>query len=80
MFLTIVRNITLLGNVSREKKIFSVIHAKGSNRAFIFKPTRRFTLEEVLESIESDEPVEATPSQIRLQKILLKEVGRKKEA
>jgi GTP-binding protein len=35
-------------------------------------------LEEALEFIESDELVEVTPSQIRLRKIVLKEVDRRR--
>ena len=43
-------------------------------------PTRRPTLEEALESIEEDELAQVTPGQIRLRKIVLRELGRKRLA
>jgi len=64
-------------NPTREKKLTN-IRASGSDRNFILKPARKFTLEEALEFIESDELVEVTPTQIRLRKIVLKEVDRRR--
>ncbi len=66
-------------NPTKEKKLTNM-RASGSDRALILKPARRFSLEEALEFIEEDELVEVTPSQIRLRKILLKEIDRKREA
>ncbi len=73
------RNEDMDVNPTKEKKLTNM-RASGSDRALILKPARRFTLEEALEYIESDELVEVTPSQIRLRKILLKEIDRKREA
>ena len=42
------------------------------------RPARRMSLEEALEFIADDELVEVTPTQIRLRKILLKEVDRRR--
>jgi GTP-binding protein len=64
-------------NPTKEKKLTNM-RASGSDRNFILKPARKFTLEEALEFIESDELVEVTPSQIRLRKIVLKEVDRRR--
>ena len=72
------RNEDMDVNPTKEKKLTNM-RASGSDRALILKPPRRFTLEEALEYIEADELVEVTPSQIRLRKILLKEVDRKRE-
>ena len=73
------RNEDMDVNPTKEKKLTNM-RASGSDRNLILKPPRRFTLEEALEYIESDELVEVTPSQIRLRKILLKEIDRKREA
>ncbi len=73
------RNEDMDVNPTKEKKLTNM-RASGSDRALILKPARRFSLEEALEYIESDELVEVTPSQIRLRKILLKEIDRKREA
>jgi GTP-binding protein len=64
-------------NPTKEKKLTNM-RASGSDRNFILKPARKFTLEEALEFIESDELVEVTPTQIRLRKIVLKEVDRRR--
>lgn len=71
------RNEDMDVNPTKEKKLTNM-RASGSDRNFILKPARRFTLEEALEYIEADELVEVTPSQIRLRKILLKEIDRKR--
>ena len=64
-------------NPTKEKKLTNM-RASGNDRNFILKPARKFTLEEALEFIESDEWVEVTPSQIRLRKMVLKEVDRRR--
>jgi len=66
-------------NPTKEKKLTNM-RASGHDRNVVLKPPRRFTLEEALEYIESDELVEVTPSVIRLRKILLREVDRKRAA
>jgi len=64
-------------NPTKEKKLTNM-RASGSDRNIILKPARKFTLEEALEFIESDELVEVTPTQIRLRNIVLKEVDRRR--
>ena len=64
-------------NPTKEKKLTNM-RASGSDRNYILKPARNFTLEEALEFIESDELVEVTPTQIRLRKMVLKEVDRRR--
>jgi GTP-binding protein len=49
-----------------------------SDENIILKPARKMTLEQALEYIEEDELVEATPTSIRLRKMLLTENARKK--
>jgi GTP-binding protein len=64
-------------NPTKEKKLTNM-RASGSDRNIILKPARKFTLEEALEFIESDELVEVTPTMIRLRKTVLKEVDRRR--
>lgn len=64
-------------NPTKEKKL-SNMRAVGHDRNILLKPPRRLTLEEALEFIEEDELVEVTPTQIRLRKIILKEIDRKR--
>ena len=64
-------------NPTREKKL-SNMRAVGHDRNILLKPARRLSLEEALEFIEEDELVEVTPTQIRLRKIVLKEIERKR--
>jgi GTP-binding protein len=71
------RNEDMDVNPTKEKKLTNM-RATGSDRNIILKPARKFTLEEALEFIESDELVEVTPSMIRLRKIVLKEVDRRR--
>jgi len=66
-------------NPTKEKKLTN-IRAAGSDRNILLKPARRLSLEEALEFIESDELVEVTPTQMRLRKILLREVARRHAA
>jgi GTP-binding protein len=49
-----------------------------SDENIILKPARKMTLEQALEYIEEDELVEATPTSIRLRKMLLTENARQK--
>ena len=64
-------------NPTKEKKL-SNMRAAGHDRNILLKPARRMSLEEALEFIADDELVEVTPSQIRLRKIVLKEVDRRR--
>ncbi|MGL4942658.1 MAG: translational GTPase TypA [Thermoguttaceae bacterium] len=73
------RNEDMDVNPTREKKLTNM-RASGSDRNFILKPPRLFTLEEALEYIESDEQVEVTPTAIRLRKTILTAIGRKRAA
>ncbi|MGD0899932.1 MAG: translational GTPase TypA [Thermoguttaceae bacterium] len=66
-------------NPTKEKKL-SNMRAVGHDRNILLKPARRMSLEEALEFIEEDEWVEVTPSQIRLRKVLLRELDRKRTA
>ena len=66
-------------NPTKEKKL-SNMRAVGHDRNILLKPARRLSLEEALEFIEEDELVEVTPTQIRLRKIILKEIDRKRAA
>ena len=71
------RNEDMDVNPTKEKKLTNM-RASGNDRNIILKPARKFTLEEALEFIESDELVEVTPTIIRLRKIVLKEVDRRR--
>jgi GTP-binding protein len=64
-------------NPTKEKKL-SNMRAVGHDRNILLKPPRRLSLEEALEFIADDELVEVTPTQIRLRKIILKEVDRRR--
>jgi GTP-binding protein len=64
-------------NPTKEKKL-SNMRAVGHDRNILLKPARRLSLEEALEFIAEDELVEVTPTQIRLRKIILKEVDRRR--
>jgi GTP-binding protein len=66
-------------NPTKEKKL-SNMRAVGHDRNILLKPPRRLTLEEALEFIADDELVEVTPNQIRLRKIILKEIDRRRAA
>lgn len=71
------RNEDMEVNPTREKKLTNM-RASGSDRNFILKPPRPFTLEEAIEYIEDDEQVEVTPTAIRLRKVLLTAIARKR--
>ena len=66
-------------NPTKEKKLTN-IRAAGSDRNILLKPPRVLSLEAALEYIEEDELVEVTPTQLRLRKVILKEVDRRRAA
>jgi GTP-binding protein len=68
----------LVVNVTKTKKLTN-IRASGSDEKMRIAPPVKFTLEEALEYIQSDEYVEVTPKSIRLRKIYLKEHDRKRD-
>jgi GTP-binding protein len=68
----------LVINVTKTKKL-SNVRASGSDEKMRIAPAVKFSLEEALEYIQSDEYVEVTPKSIRLRKIYLKENDRKRE-
>jgi GTP-binding protein len=67
----------LVVNVTKTKKM-SNMRSSGADDKVKLAPPRRFSLEEALEYIQSDEYVEVTPQTIRLRKIYLKEADRKR--
>ena len=64
-------------NVNKTKKL-SNVRASGSDDKAVIYPPVKFSLEEAMEYINSDEYVEVTPKSIRLRKILLDENDRKR--
>ncbi|MDL5045083.1 translational GTPase TypA [Oscillatoria amoena NRMC-F 0135] len=68
----------LVVNVTKTKKLTN-IRASGSDEKMKIAPAIKFSLEEALEYIQSDEYVEVTPKSIRLRKVFLKEHDRKRE-
>ena len=68
----------LVVNITRTKKLTN-IRASGSDEKMRIAPAIKFSLEEALEYIQSDEYVEVTPKSIRLRKILLSEHDRKRD-
>jgi len=68
----------LVVNVTKTKKLTN-IRASGSDEKMKIAPAIKFSLEEALEYIQSDEYVEVTPKSIRLRKILLNENDRKRD-
>ena len=71
------RSSDLTVNVTKTKKLTNM-RSSGSDDKVRIAPATKFSLEEALEFIQSDEYVEVTPKEIRLRKILLKEVERKR--
>ena len=67
----------LVINVTKTKKM-SNMRSSGNDDKVKIAPPIIFTLEEALEYIQIDEYVEATPKNLRLRKILLKENDRKR--
>ncbi len=64
-------------NVTKTKKLTNM-RASGSDDKIILAPPVRFSLEEAMEYIASDEYIEITPKSMRLRKMLLDEVSRKR--
>ncbi len=69
----------LVVNVTKTKKL-SNVRASGTDDKVSLAPPIKFSLEEALEYIQSDEYVEATPNHLRLRKIFLDENERKRNA
>ncbi len=67
----------LVINVTKTKKLTNM-RASGSDEKMRIAPAAKFSLEEALEYIQSDEYVEVTPKSIRLRKIYLNENERKR--
>ncbi len=67
----------LVVNVTKTKKLTNMRSAGADDKAKIAPPIK-FSLEEALEYIQSDEYVEVTPESLRLRKVLLKEHERKR--
>ena len=67
----------LVINVTKTKKLTNM-RASGADEKMRIAPPQKFTLEEALEYIQSDEYVEVTPKSIRLRKIYLTENERKR--
>lgn len=65
-------------NVTKTKKL-SNVRSSGADDKVKIVPAIKFSLEEALEYIQKDEYVEVTPKNLRLRKILLKEVDRKRK-
>ncbi len=65
-------------NVSKTKKLTNM-RASGSDDKILFTPPVRFSLEEAMEYIASDEYIEITPKSMRLRKIRLDENDRKRD-
>ena len=66
-------------NLAKEKKLTNV-RSSGADEAIRITPPRRFSLEEALEYIRTDELVEVTPKSIRLRKAALSENERKRQS
>jgi GTP-binding protein len=64
-------------NVTKTKKLTNM-RASGSDDKILLPPPVRFSLEEAMEYIASDEYIEITPKTMRLRKILLGETDRKR--
>lgn len=68
----------LVINITKTKKLTNM-RATGSEEKMTIRPATKFSLEEALEYIQSDEYVEVTPKSIRLRKIYLNENDRKRD-
>ena len=69
----------LVVNVTKTKKL-SNVRASGTDDKVSLAPPIKFSLEEALEYIQSDEYVEATPQYLRIRKIFLDENERKRNS
>ncbi|HET7179119.1 MAG TPA: translational GTPase TypA [Chryseosolibacter sp.] len=67
----------LVVNITKTKKLTNM-RASGADEKMRIAPAVKFSLEEALEYIQSDEYVEVTPKSIRLRKIYLNENDRKR--
>lgn len=67
----------LVVNVTKTKKLTNM-RASGADEKMRIAPPIKFSLEEALEYIQSDEYVEVTPKSIRLRKVYLNENERKR--
>jgi GTP-binding protein len=65
-------------NVTKTKKLTNMRSSGADDKLKLFPPLK-FTLEEALEYIQSDEYVEVTPQSLRIRKIFLKEHERKRK-
>lgn len=72
-----IRSDDLVVNLCTEKKLTNM-RASGSDEKMKIAPKIKFSLEEALEYIQSDEYVEVTPLSIRMRKIILDENERKR--
>ena len=73
------RSNDLVVNPIKGKQLTNV-RASGTDEALTLVPPIKHTLEQALEFIEDDEPVEVTPSSIRIRKKLLTEIQRKRSS
>jgi GTP-binding protein len=64
-------------NVTKTKKM-SNMRSSGADEKVRLAPPQLFSLEECLEYIQGDEYVEVTPQNLRIRKVLLKEMERKR--
>ena len=64
-------------NVTKTKKLTNM-RASGSDDKIILPPPVRFSLDEAMEYIASDEYIEITPKSMRLRKVFLSETDRKR--
>ena len=64
-------------NVTKTKKLTNM-RASGSDDKAILTPPTRFSLEEAMEYIASDELIEITPKSMRIRKVMLDENDRKR--
>ena len=69
----------LVVNVTKTKKL-SNVRASGTDDKVSLAPPIKFSLDEALEYIQSDEYVEATPQYLRIRKIFLDENERKRNS
>ncbi len=69
----------MLVNVIKTKKL-SNVRASGADDKVMIAPPVRFSMEEALEYIRTDELVEFTPKNMRMRKIILDEHARKRAA
>ncbi|UTC24830.1 translational GTPase TypA [Candidatus Comchoanobacter bicostacola] len=73
------RDNDLVVNICRNKQL-SNVRASGTDESMILTPPIKFTLEQAMGMINTDELVEITPKNIRIRKKFLKESDRKRES